>query len=102
MNAATRKEITEIFARVEGLVNLLSPITSELEDIISKLEDLQGIEQDKFDNMPEGLQQSEQGQKTEAAAAALDEAKSTLEQLKDALDGSELEDAKNSLETASE
>ena len=64
MNKATRAEIA-------GLME-------KLENIKSDIENLQSEEQDKFDNMPEGLQQSENGQKCEAASSALECAMSSL------------------------
>lgn len=65
MNKATRAEIADLMAK--------------LEDIKIDIENLQSEERDKFDNMPEGLQQSDNGQKCEAAADALETAVSSLE-----------------------
>lgn len=54
------------------------------------LMDLQSEEQEAFDNLSEGLQQSDQGQRTEQAADALSDAASDFEdvmtQIQDILD----------------
>jgi hypothetical protein len=76
MNKATRAAIAELVGK--------------LEEIKDEIENLQSEEQDKFDNMPEGLQQSDNGQKCEAAAIALEDAVSSLD------------DAISSLEEASD
>lgn len=44
-----------------------------LEEALSIIETCRDEEQEAFDNMPEGLQQSERGEKAEAACSALDE-----------------------------
>lgn len=51
-----------------------------LESAHSDLESAQGEEQDKFDNMSEGLQQSENGQKLEENANDLEEAVNSLDE----------------------
>lgn len=43
------------------------------------IEELADAEREKFDNMSEGLQASEQGQRIEAAADCLENTKSSLE-----------------------
>lgn len=65
MNADGRKELDKIIG--------------ELEDIKSRVETLQEAEQEKFDNLSEGLQQAESGQKLETAASALSDVISDLE-----------------------
>jgi uncharacterized coiled-coil DUF342 family protein len=67
MNAAQRKTITEITDKLNTLVG-------ELENLQSEIETLRDEEQEKFDNMPEGLQQGDNGQAIEQAANDLDEA----------------------------
>lgn len=72
MNNARRKQIQAVL--------------NELADLRSRVEELQGEEQDAFDNMPEGLQQSERGQASEQAADALDTALSAFDEVESALD----------------
>lgn len=71
MNNQRRKEI-------EAVLN-------ELADLRSRVETLQNEEQDAFDNMPEGLQQSERGQASENAANALDYALSAFDDIDSSL-----------------
>lgn len=72
MNAITRKALNEHI--------------STLGAIISDLENFQSEEQDKFDNLSEGLQQAESGQKIEAAANALQSAIDYAEEVKGAIE----------------
>lgn len=65
MNAERRKAINAIKETLEGAK--------------SELETLAQEERDAFDNMPEGMQQGDKGQKMEAAAEALDEAVSNVD-----------------------
>jgi len=66
MNAKTRKELNKIYSEIEGHKNRLEEIASE--------------EQDKFDNLSEGLQAAESGQKLEQASSDLQEAVGSLEE----------------------
>lgn len=65
MNAAQRTE--------------LSKLQGELDVIAERLREIADDEQSKFDNLPEGLQQAENGQKLETAASALSEAADSAE-----------------------
>lgn len=67
MNAADRKKVSALTSTLEG-------IKAQIEDVGSLLRDLADAEQEKFDNMSEGLQQGDQGQAIEAAASALADA----------------------------
>ena len=86
MNNQRRKAINDLLERLQGL---------SVEDMVSEAESIRDEEQEYFDNMPEGLQQSERGQNAEAAASALDEAVDSIneinEQLQEAI--SKLEEA---------
>ena len=59
MNRAQRKKIEELI--------------TGLEDIQSQLEILAEEEQEKFENLPDSLQESEKGQQLEAVAESLNE-----------------------------
>lgn len=72
MNASDRKQVAE-------LTTLLEELKGDVEAAGEALRGLADAEQEKFDNMPEGLQQGEAGQKIESAASALDEAASAAE-----------------------
>lgn len=67
MNASRRKEIQDILNELSGLRG--------------RIEDLQSEEQEAFDNMPEGLKQSDRGQACEAAASALENAVSAIDEI---------------------
>jgi len=77
MNKARRKELDEVIALIGGI---------DLNNIAQYLTDYQAEEQDKFDNLSEGLQASEQGQTIEAAADALQEALDAIEEATQLLD----------------
>ena len=65
MNAASRKQLEQII--------------STLRDRQSDLESMGSEEQDKFDGMPESLQQGENGQRIEAAASTIQDAANDLD-----------------------
>lgn len=67
MNQAQRKIVADKLQQLIGLKEQIEAIGSELRTLADE-------EQEKFDNMPEGLQASENGQAIETAAQALDEA----------------------------
>jgi hypothetical protein len=81
---ATAKDA--INAMVEALNEAISDFKETFADIATAIEELKDEEQEKFDNMPEGLQNGERGQAIEA----------TVNQLETALDAannvSEIED----------
>lgn len=81
MNDATRKEVSSIVSELEAL-------KAKVEDFGNQLRALADAEQEKFDAMPEGLQQGDRGQAIESAASTLDEAASAAEEgnLTEALD----------------
>lgn len=66
-------------AAVTALLTELTGMRQRWEEIGSEVQELAEAEQEKFDNMNEGLQQSEQGQAIEQAASALSEAAAALE-----------------------
>lgn len=67
MNAKRRRDIGKLIA--------------QLEDIHTALEEIQIEEQDCFDNLPEGLQDAEQGQTIQEHADNLEDRRSELEDL---------------------
>ena len=68
MNAQGRKEIAKHIA--------------SLEEIKNKLESMRDDEEEKYDNMPEGLQESERGEQMQEAIEALD-----IDNLEEVIDG---------------
>jgi hypothetical protein len=81
MNAQTRKQTLE-------LKNRLQALHDEIVEIGATLRELADAEQEKYDSMPDNLQQGERGQAFEAAADDLREAADAAEEgnLDDALD----------------
>jgi hypothetical protein len=77
MNKDRRKRIDTIYA--------------ELEQWVSMIEDLESEEQDAFDGMPEGLQDSERGQTSQSAIDSLVDARDSLTNALDALDAARSE-----------
>lgn len=67
MNQAQRKVVAE---KLQALISL----KEQIESIGSELRTIAEEEQEKYDNMPEGLQGGEKGQAIESAAQALDDA----------------------------
>ncbi|QKY79297.1 hypothetical protein SEA_BLAGE_54 [Microbacterium phage Blage] len=74
MNNQRRKEIQEVINKLADLDALRNEIKEEIERIRDE-------EQEYYDNMPEGLQQSDRGYKAEEAASQLDDAAQQLEDL---------------------
>ena len=72
MNAERR---TKLHKAVEAIRNL-----------ITELEDVRDAEQDAYDNMPEGLQQSERGQASEQSITDIESAISNAEAAADDLE----------------
>ncbi|MFA5934960.1 MAG: hypothetical protein WC827_03695 [Candidatus Paceibacterota bacterium] len=71
MNKQDRKEVEEI-------INILT-------DVQSRIESLGEAEQEKFDNLSEGLQQAERGQKMEEDASTISDIASDLNGIIEAL-----------------
>ena len=79
MNAAEKK-------RLAGLRDELEGYKLKIEDIGSILREMSEREQEKYDNMSDGAQNSERGQSISEAAAALDDAANYCESSGDAFD----------------
>lgn len=80
MNDARRKRLEAAKATLEQASDAL--IAASVEDTI---DEVASEERDAFDNLPEGLQQGDKGQAMEAAADALDEAKSQVDSALEAI-----------------
>ena len=82
MNAQRRKALADLMDRITKL-------GKDRDDIKNELETLRDEEQESFDNMPEGLQQGDRGQAMEEAIGELEEAISALEEFDtDSINGS--------------
>lgn len=67
MNAQGRKQVQALLEKLENL-------RSEMEAVGSEIQSLSEEERDKYDNLPEGLQQCEAGEKLDEIASQLEEA----------------------------
>ena len=89
MNNERRKAIKAILIKLDQLA-------SDADEIRGEINDVQDDEQSYYDAMPESLQDSEKGGKSEAAIEQLGEALSVVEDI-----GGEIDSAKLALEEAS-
>jgi len=85
MNKATRKQLSEIVDKLRGvededlvLKRGAVEVMALVSDMACELNDIAGEERDKFDNMPEGLQNGDRGQEMQEAADALESAAHAL------------------------
>lgn len=62
-------------------------LIQKLEEVADSLESISSDEQEKFDNLTEGLQAAENGQKMEEAASTLSDQASSLRDIIDELGG---------------
>ena len=83
MNATDRKKANAIISQIEAL-------KAQAEVLAGELRELADAEQEKFDNMPEGLQGGDRGQ-------AMEEAAGNLSSAADALESGSLEEALEAL-----
>lgn len=93
--------LDEIAAKLDGETEInWEAIKGEIDDAKSQLDDLKDEEQDYYDNMPSGLQSGDKG---DSATSAIDEMESGLNDLGDAVDACDTQNADeviNSLEEA--
>jgi uncharacterized protein YoxC len=90
MNAQDRKAVSGIVSELEALRSEMEALRSQVEDIGTRLRELADAEQDKFDNLNEGLQSSDNGQ-------AIEEAASNLSDAADAAESGDIEEALDAL-----
>ncbi|URC17912.1 hypothetical protein SEA_GARDENB_55 [Microbacterium phage GardenB] len=88
MNKQRRKDIEAIISKLADLEALKNEVQEAIEQVRDE-------EQEYYDNMPEGLQQSDRGYQAEEAANQLDEAASMLDDL-------DIDSLRGNLETAAE
>lgn len=86
MNKRQRKDLAKIQARIDGVV-------SSIEDIKSDIEDIKNEEDEKYENLPEGLQDSEMGEglmeSSEMLESIMDDIDCAIDQLVDVKDSME-------------
>lgn len=79
MNKIRRKNIQEV-------INKLTALSCELENLVSDVESIQDEEIEYRDNMPENLQGSEKYEAADNACDSLESAKDALSDMKDSID----------------
>lgn len=86
MNAEDRKAIEEIKNDLQSQLNKKEALESDLEEVKGavmtlggRIRDIADAEQEKYDNLSEGLQQAEMGQSIEEAASVLSSAADSAE-----------------------
>ena len=79
VNKTRRKQLSDLQDRLAEFEKSLDNLRTERDSLAETLESLRDEEREYFDNMPEGLQQSERGQDAEAAADRLTEALDALQ-----------------------
>jgi methyl-accepting chemotaxis protein len=107
MNKTRRKELNSLQDRIEAAkIKLLADIesfTAELGEIETAIEELAEQEQEAYDNLTEGLQNSDRGGAMQDAVILMEEAKGVLESARfivEDIDGSDLDAAFESLDNA--
>lgn len=90
MNAKTRRELQKYAGQITDLV-------SQLEQIMAELESIKDDEETKYDNMPEQLQDTENGCRMQEGIEALDDIVSRMD-----YQIAELYDVTNDLENVTE
>lgn len=89
----TTSEYLSTWWQLEDRINEFDGDFSDLESIIEELEQLRDETQEKFDNMPEGLQQGDSGQLLEERVSELEDVISTLQAIEDPAYENDEEDA---------
>ncbi len=105
MNAQQRKSLAAHVTSLRGYLQTIDgwhgkdpglearkQLAGQIEDVRSEVENEADEERSKFDNMSEGLQQGDNGQRIEQAADALDTAQSGLYDATDMLEAEADED----------
>lgn len=64
----------------------LGEVRDSLDDIITQIEELKDEEQEAYDNLPEGLQQSDRGDKMQTAIETMEEAISAIGDVQQTID----------------
>lgn len=69
--------------RISDAIGMLQEAYQTLDQVYGELDAIKEEEEEKYDNLPEGLQESEMGEAIQTAIDTLDEACSDLESARD-------------------
>jgi len=100
MNKATRKQINDLLETIGKIEELRSEAASLLSDLRDSITGLADEEQEKFDNMSEGLQAGPTGEAISAAAEALSNAAAAAELLASDFEDADLSEIESNLTEA--
>jgi hypothetical protein len=105
MNQADRKQVEDIVGKLTELAAARAKLVEQIETVNERikdecggaLRDLADAEQEKFNNMSEGLQQGDNGQAIERAAEILSDAADSAEEEPEIEAGVNVDEIKNKL-----
>jgi uncharacterized phage infection (PIP) family protein YhgE len=103
VNKNRRKTLAAVATRLRVLLDVYSGVDGA-DDLRSDLESVRDEEQGAYDNLPESLQEGEQGQKMTAAVEKMEEALGALDDFESALEelSSKLGEAADAVDAAGE
>lgn len=97
--SARRSELERMHELATADFALLHALLCALGNVHSELQEIRDAEQEKFDNMPENLQDSDRGQRMQECIDALDAAESSMQDGICALEEDAPESEEDALET---
>jgi uncharacterized coiled-coil DUF342 family protein len=79
MNRETRKQLKQLQEKLTSINLEFEQFKENLEEIMGDVESIREEEQDKYDNMPESIQQGEKGDTMQEGIDSLDDLYSQIE-----------------------
>lgn len=79
MNNQRRRSLKQLIKQLEGLTEKFEELKSEVEDVVTEIEYLRDEEEEAYDNLPEGIQNGERGERMQEVIDSLDSATGQLE-----------------------
>jgi chromosome segregation ATPase len=86
MNRETRKQLKQLNEKLTEIETDFELLKEKVDEIRSDVESIRDEEQDKYDNMPESIQQGEKGDTMQEGIDSLDDLYNELDSLYDELD----------------
>lgn len=100
MNKERRNDLSKIIDLIESLKTKFAKLHDEMEELAGKVDDVRSMEEDAYENMPDGLKNSDRGEVAQQAIDAMQSAQDSLLELADAFDESNLDNIITSLDDA--
>lgn len=79
MNNQRRKSLKQLIKQLEGLTENFEELKSQVEDVVTEIEYLRDEEEEAYNNLPEGIQDGERGERMQETIDSLDSATGQLE-----------------------